>query len=192
MKEALTTVKKKKTVIDETILPDQERVPSRHENHDDFYEKETLISLVPRFYSLFLQEYKTLIEVNFPTLKNKFKLYSLMPLHYFILVDIEYYNFFALFYQCSNTGSEENEVTLCRDKNEIIVNDDGETLTHTGKTYKIIDARYSNFSVLPSSPFLNFRVPSEFTALRGRVYRQIIDELPAVLKHLSTTYGVDC
>lgn len=186
IKEALTTVKEKTATITETILPDADKIPSRNENPDDFFTKEALLSFVPRFYSLFLEEYKILVETNFPTLKKYFSLYSQMPIHYFIIDNEESDYFFPEICFCKN--SDKNEVTLCRDREDVVIDETENILHYKGRKYEIVDRSFRGFSAFPSSPFLDFRVPSEFTVLRGRVYQKIKDELPAVLERLSAIY----
>ena len=43
------------------------------------YSNEDWDILINSFFEAFLKNYKSLVELNFPTLKSKFKLYSLMP-----------------------------------------------------------------------------------------------------------------
>ena len=84
LNEALSTIKKRKDAIDEVILPDEDALPTGSSRFmHDLYKEETLVSFVHRLYTLFLEEYKTLIEINFPILKTYFILYSKMPVHFF-------------------------------------------------------------------------------------------------------------
>lgn len=186
LKEALSTLKARSPLIDTAILPDQDRLPTRgHECKQ--YQKETVGPFVKNFYSIFLEEYKTLVEVNFPTLKAHFSLYAKLPIHYFIVVTDDHEEFSARLYECIN--AEGNEVTLCGDA-DVAFDWDAFILTHNGKHYKVDRIHGNALAMFSGDRYLPYYVPSEFTVLRGFVYRHISDELPAVMKQLQIIYGV--
>jgi len=192
LNEALSTIKKRNNVIDEIIVPDHDDTLTGNTGLIcDFYKKETLISFVRRIYALFLEEYKILIETNFPTLKNYFSLYSKMPLYYFLLVGPEEGDFSIKIFQCKNKDSSKNEVIHCLNE-DVVFNNNEFSFAYKQKHYELFNLSMTSIALMLSrwEKFSVVDIPSEFTKLRGMVYRKIKDELPEVLKHLSKLYGV--
>lgn len=184
LNEALATLKKRKDTIDEVILPNEDALPTGSARFmHDLYKKETLVSFVQRLYTLFLEEYKTLVEINFPTLKAYFNLYSKMPAHFFVIVNFEVCEDPIIsVYKCIN-DTNKNEVTLCT--NQDVTFDPDEFITYKGSNYKVFTSQITTFPAFERKGFTNIRIPSEFTVLRHLVYEQIEEELPTAFEHLS-------
>ncbi len=188
--EALSVIRRRKDVIDDSILPDQDAWPSGPAYTSDFFKPDTLIAILKKLYTLFFDEYKTLIETNFPTLKDHFQLYSQMPVHYFIVPlfserpSIQYY-------KCKNAYSDENIVTIC-DNNEIMFGIDAFSMTYKKKPYKVIQKVNCSTSFLLSSHknFFNIDISLEFGILRSLVYKQLEAEIPTAIEKLFQVYGI--
>lgn len=185
--EALKTVKTRKSQINETIMPDQDAVPTGPSYwFHQLFKPETLNGIVCKLYVLFLEEYKALIETNFPTLKNHFSLYSKMPVHCFLTVNPSR-NFSVRILRCRNISSDRNEVTLCSN-NEIVFDQGARSLRYKNQDYGVFYPIYENSSInsllSPTRKFIDIDVPDEFTILRSMVYNEIKNEMPIVLKEL--------
>jgi hypothetical protein len=187
LQEALQTIKARKSQIDETILPDQDATPvgPSYPFHD-LFKPETLNVFVCKLYGLFLEEYKTLIETNFPTLKSHFSLYSEMPVHCFLTMNPSR-DFSVRIFRCRNIASGRNEVTLCS-TNEITFDQGKCSIQYKNQEYKVFYPIYESRSIRsllsPLRQFIDIGVPDEFTILRGMVYNEIKTEIPVVLKEL--------
>lgn len=190
--DALSVIKKRKQIIDETILPDTDAMLGYVGYFKDNFKKETIISFIHKLYRIFLDEYKILVETNFPTLKSYFALYSQMPLQYFIIVSQADKDDTIKIFKCKNGCSSENTVTLCN-KEDTYFDRNKFSLTYQKNTYNIIS--YSHLgvdSLLPSyKKFIGINIPSEFTILRSLVYREIKDELPKVLEQLGKEIDIN-
>jgi hypothetical protein len=194
LNEALSTIKQRKNIIDETIFPDQDAITiGKTGLMCDFYKRETLISCVCRIFTLFLQEYKTLIEANFPTLKNHFSLYSKMPLHYFLVVGPGEGNFSIKIFKCKSSDSKKNEVTVCENK-DISFDRDKFSFAYKQKGYELFRVVSQSVTSMLScwERFMNIEVAREFITLRNMVYQQIKDELPTALSQLSQLCQQNC
>lgn len=190
LNEALSTIKKKKNIIDEVIVPDHDGTPTGNTGLIcDFYKKETLIFFLHRIYTLFLEEYKILVETNFPTLKKCFSLYSKMPVHYFVVVGPQEGDFSIKIFQCKNRDSNENEVTLCQNEDVFF---DRKEFSFAYKQYRFELFNVSHIgitSILSHGPkFIKVKIPQEFTILRNMVYKKVKEELPRVLESLMQLY----
>ena len=190
LNEALSTIKKKKNIIDEIIVPDHDDTPTGNTGLIcDFSKKETLISFLHRIYTFFLEEYKILIEANFPTLENCFSLYSRMPVHYFVVVGPQEGDFSIKIFQCKNRDSNKNEVTLCQNED---VSFDSNKFTFAYKQSKFELYNVSKIgitSILSHGPkFMKVEIPQAFTILRSMVYKKVKEELPKVLEKLTQLY----
>lgn len=190
LKEALACIKQSKTVIDEIMLPDQDSFNGRGYFFDSF-QRETLVAFLSKFYSTFLQEYKKLIEVNFPSFTKCFSLYSQIPVHYFIHVkkrhddDTTY-----CVYKCANAVSNSNQVTVYEENELPLFDNKNFILTYHGLQYKTFTMQWKSFrSLYPSKKYLPFNLPSEFAILRAAIYDEIKHDLPVVVKQLYAVYG---
>lgn len=190
LSEALSTIKNKKNIIDEIIVPDHDDGPTGNTGLIcDFYKKETLISFLHRIYALFLEEYKILIETNFPTLKNCFSLYSRMPVHYFLVVGPQEGDFSIKIFKCKNSDSNKNEVSVC--KNEDVSFDMSKfSFAYKKEQFGLFNVSYIGItSILSLGPkFMKIEIPQEFTILRSLVYKTIKEELPEVFRKLMEMY----
>lgn len=188
--EALSVIRKRKDVIDDSILPDQDAWPSGPAYTSDFFKPDTVISILKKLYTLFFDEYKTVIETNFPTLKKHFQLYSHMPVHYFI-VPLFPERPWIKYYECKNTYSGENSITIC-DGNEIISERDTYSLTYQNNSYKVLQQGTCTINGLlsPHNNFNDIDIPSEFTVLRSLIYGQIEAEIPTAVEKLFQAYGI--
>lgn len=188
--EALSIIRKRKDVIDDSILPDQDAWPSGPADTSEFFKPDTVISILKKLYTLFFEEYKTVIETNFPTLKNHFQLYSQMPVHYFI-VPLFSERSWIKYYECKNTYSGENSITIC-DDNDIIFDIDAFSMIYKNEQYKVmLQGGCSLISLMsPHKSYINVDIPSEFTVLRSMVYKQIEAELPNAIEKLFQANGI--
>ena len=194
LKEALPTLRKRKTIIDETILPDADGRFGSIRWTSDYFSERTLALLTHRIYSLFLDEYKILIETNFPTLKNQFSLYSKMPVHYFVdMKDMKLrrgeFPPGIRIVKCFNEVTNKNEVTLCEIDQTVFIEKDEWLFAYNDKKYKVFGQEYTDlFLYYPIK--LNINIPSEFMILRNLVYKNIKKELSVVFEYLSRQYSV--
>jgi len=178
--------------IKELIVPDQDtRSASRWIWGDYSYNR--LIDYILRLYRLFLTEYKKLIETNFASLKNHFKLYSSMPIKCFIVTQksSEDIGLYVDLYTCHNQETEKNEVTLCS-RDELTVDYKQWNLIHLNKNYKLIThgQTYIDHFFGSDQTYTDFRIPYRLATLRNLVYRRIQAEIDKVLNHLFDSYGV--
>jgi len=182
LKRALSAISKKRDIIDETILPDKDASTMGEHGPLDTYKRETYFEAISRLFALFLKEYKILIETNFPTLRQRFWLYSLMPLH--MIVEVRtYQNGIELTkYVCKDDAITSNSVTVCR-KGEIKFDQESSSLTFRGKQHKVHsigvsgDVAYGMYT-----PLLG--IPRELTILRRMVYDEVKSELREVVKEI--------
>lgn len=178
--------------IKEKLLPEKDAVGMSRYTRDD-YSPDTLIKYIFRTYKLFLQEYKTIIETNFPTLKDHFKLYSLMPIKVFMYKEERRKDVSLSIsgFVCKNYESSENEVFLC-DKDSIKMNWDKWYLLFEGKYYKVNHHRSFNVDSFLGGykTYAKFNIPSELAALRNLVYSKIESELNDVIDALFSCYDV--
>lgn len=82
--QILSTISKHENLISFPLLPrgDTPRYPGwLHINRSEDYSKKGIVTYVNEFFKKFLEEYKTLVEVNFPTFKNKLPTYNRLPLY---------------------------------------------------------------------------------------------------------------
>ncbi len=194
LEEALPTLRKRKTVIDETILPDADGRSGSIRWTSDHFSERTLELLTHRIYSLFLDEYKILIETNFPTLKNQFSLYSKMPVHYFVdIKDIKLrrgeFPPGIRVVKCFNDDTNKNEVTLCGTDQAVTSEKDEWLFIYNDKKYKVFGQDYTDLFLFHPIK-LNIKILSEFMILRNLVYKNIKEELSAVFESLSKQYVV--
>jgi hypothetical protein len=178
--------------IKEKLLPEKDAV-SRSYYIWDNYSFDTLVEFIFRLYNLFLKEYKIIIETNFPTLKDHFKLYSLMPIKVFIHISEHSKGSNHVFFQyvCKNSELGENEVILCNEDDLEMDLNKGELL-FKGKYHKVDYSRISfEHSFLSRHKnYAEFNIQSELGLLRNLVYSKIESEIKDVIKALFNYYGV--
>ncbi len=141
--------------------------------------------------SLFLSEYKMLIEFNFPTLKQFFPLYSQMPVRLFVILHQKNNskNSRASLHSflCVDKTDGESEVTLC--------NPDETYFDHKAFVFYWRNTKYhikeaSGRSLIFNNPHFPLKIPEKFSILRSIIYDRISKELPIVLKELFNQYGL--
>lgn len=84
LKQILQTISTTGNEIKSTLLPmgDTPRYPGwYHINSSEDYSKEGVLEYVKQFFRVFLDEYKLLVETNFPTIKEKLPLYQRLPIY---------------------------------------------------------------------------------------------------------------
>ena len=70
--------------ITSTVLPhcDDLDYPSRYiKPSAEYFTKDGLLDYVTEFFKKFIQEYKNIVETNFPTLKDRFEIYQKLPVY---------------------------------------------------------------------------------------------------------------
>lgn len=178
--------------IKEKLLPENDAVGMSRYTLDD-YSPDTMIKYIFRTYKLFLQEYKTIIETNFPTLKDHFKLYSLMPIKVFIHIREHSKGSKHVFsqYVCKNNELGENEVILCNEDDLEMDRNKGELL-FKGKYHKVdyYAISFAHSFLSWHKNYAEFDIPSELGSLRNLVYSKIVSEIKDVIKALFNYYGV--
>jgi len=197
LNEALLTVKKRKNIIDEVIVPDHDTLPTGSVVYGwEYFKKDTLISFLHRIHTLYLDEYKTLVETNFPTFKEQFKLYSNMPVYYFVVPNLDEHQQDGWrngieCYVCKNTDNEKNEVIFWKE-DEITFNRSRFLVTYKQKEYNVLWVEKSSLRTFffPSYNYLDGNIHSDFTALRSLVYEQIRQEIPKAKENLFQLYNV--
>lgn len=189
LSEVLSVLKRRNHVIDEAILPDEDSYGPFWP--EDFYNTENLESVIFRLMSLYLSEYKTLIEFNFPTLKQFFQLYSQMPVRLFVLLHHKnnFKNSRASLHSflCVDKTEGENEVTLCN-SDETYFDHKAFVLHWRNTKFQIKEA--SGRSLIFNNPLFPLRIPEKFSILRSIIYDRVSKEIPFVLKELFNQYGL--
>lgn len=197
--------------IKTTLLPGPDLPKtSRFYVYEDRYSDEQLQKYLQVFYEMFLEEYRILVETNFPTLKEKFELYSKLPVKIVIEIDR---------FENSSTRKSERGIKYIKipDQNknsvEVHINTDGsnprfewdssfEKLRVLTQNEDVESNFHENFPGLAESTLrtyfntINRTVPisyvrgdrdhgaSEHTVLRVAVYENVKKELNEALKLL--------
>lgn len=194
--ESLETVKKVDSDINNKIVPDIDFYSQY--NHGG-YSEETLITLLKRLFCIFLEEYKTLIETNFNSIKSSFKLYSMMPLSLIIGLKYDADNSHIKIAYCKSASILENTVIIC-DYDDVGFNrEDDFVINVNNSTYTVMSMCVTSASSILSSyyhgisPGFNF----PFGVLRGLVYEQILGEIKSALDDFRALYipkehSIDC
>lgn len=128
LREALQNLNHNLKIITRTALPycDDPDYPSRYvKPSPEYFTKEGLKEYLADFMEKFIQEYRNLVERNFPTLKNKFSLYQKYP--YYAIMQItkrdDDEKATGLDYHIFKNKSEKNEIEIYNfDEDKIIVN----------------------------------------------------------------------
>jgi len=175
--------------ITEPTVPDWD---SRGPYVWDMWSPETQDKLVYKVYSKFINEYKILLEANFPTLCKYFYLYSHMPLICFInpirQKDHPYYKI----YFCK--GSENKVILTSPDEITTLVNP--ESINPWILNYK--DNKYSLIMEISTFPYDSdgynkiFDLDSDMCILRGVIYSTIKSELKNALEKFAKMNNINC
>ncbi len=186
LEEALSIIKARTGAVSETILPDTDSTPTAPVMRPrELFTRETLGSIIHRLYNLFFDEYKIIIETNFPTLKGHFRLYSEMPVHFLVCVNSETDKNQIEIFECSKNGQGENEVTLC-DYSEVETTQERMVVRVKGQSYRaqVVMSTSIDFFMRSSNQSVLVELPWQFLALRSMVYDRIARELPEALAAL--------
>jgi len=179
--------------IKELILPQKDRFASSGWVWDE-YSYERLVEYILCVYQIFLEEYKKIIETNFWSIKDQFKLYSEMPIKSFIKIKKRSNNYSVDIYTCYNKESNHNETTIFNDDDVIIDNKEWK-ITYLEKEYQLIDyIIYTNifdFFGGYQHNYLPIKISKEFIPIRNLVYDKIESEIGDVINSLFEAYGVD-
>lgn len=159
----------------------------------DDYTVDTLIIHISRLHKIYLDEYKTIIETNFTTLKEHFELYSMMPIKVFFHIqgeDIRSGPWF-LKYICKGKNSIENEVVYC-DKDDIEFIHKQWSFKFRGKKLELNQCGTLSVSGFlgDNNNYLRLGERSELLALRNLVYSKINYEIDDVISALFRCYGL--
>jgi hypothetical protein len=151
----INILKKKESVINEPILPLGDLVTDAY--GCEFYSKKQFLKYVRKFFEIFLEEYKILIDNNFPMHRDKFKTYKLLPCY--LVGEIKevgdickYAVQFVMFKENNGTNQIEisiNDSTIFDFNNFIISTSKGkrEFFSTNGHSASLFFAKYSNKSV---------------------------------------------
>lgn len=184
LEDALLSLKRRSSAIEELILPDWDNTTGNLRYVWDFWKEETLAAWIPRLYECFLSEYKAIIEANFPTLKEHFELYSLMPVQYFVAVDRRTSPLGITTCICPGSEGEANQVIACGSL-ELDHAADKWLVSWKGRQHTIHSSHSTSIASIMCPPdYYPFRFPTEHSILRHQVYSQIKRELPTVLSLL--------
>lgn len=125
---------------------------------------------IKRFFELFLQGYNKLVETNFPSSRNHFRLYKLQPIHLQVFFN-PFSSDWSLIYGYQEIRSEHNIIEV-------------EDLSQIGKKDKMIKEQYYNAYTTLDKLFFSFNnrflgIPkaNKFTILREWIYREIEGEI---------------
>lgn len=155
------------------------------------WDTDSLVSLsqfVENLYLYFLQEYRILVERNFPTLCQHFDLYSHMPLNLMVAVECEneplplinYPDVTVLTYtdgsQVQNTVLLSSRAEIQRKKDEI---------WHDPEHYARSE---SNTLFLNTQSYMPFEVDKQRCVLRNLVYERVKEELKQAFFKLAAKY----
>ena len=135
------------------------------------------ISYLKNFYQHFINEYKLMIETNFPTFQHYFKLYKKLPVTLFLIYDKELKG--ITFYYCSQENYQRSEREVIITDNEHIECGDNELIFNSAK-YNF-DGLYTVMSAMEvfcptARGNLPFETYKEYTKLRALIYKTIKDE----------------
>ncbi len=144
-------------------------------------------------YTAFLENYKTLIETNFPTLKQHFRMYSQMPISVHLVLGSTVRDFFNRYYRpleeyISKSQNNANEVKIADD----LVRNANERMSFRagGMEFQAYCVTKTSFeSIFFSSSGLVSNAFQEMT-LRRLVYGTIVDELKDVKQALHVQYKI--
>jgi hypothetical protein len=180
LEEAFVALRLKANALNEVVLPDQDNMSGQVRYVWDSWTEDTLATWIPRFYEMFLSDYKNIVEHNFPTLKQHFELYSLMPGHFFVVVDRGTVPLPFEVHQCRANEGEVNRVIACR-RTDIEFSHKTETLIWKDQQFAVHSTWSTSIASIMCPPnYFPFKFLSEFVVLRHQVYSRIIKELPIV------------
>ncbi len=180
---ALEVVEKKTTCIDSVIMPDTE-YSTRYIYGG--YTKDTVKKVIKNIYNLYLYEYEKLIECNFPTYKQAFRLFSEFPIQIIIGIGDDFDepgNYGIKIWYCKNHLSNNNSVTVVDDTEFVDTNNDFQ-LMFRSTMYQCLWETHTSFRSLFSNGFVEPKYEFPFSVLAGLIYRRVWDELKVVTEQM--------
>ena len=179
--------------IKELILPERDRLSSLGWVFNE-YSNGRLVEYILRIYQIFLEEYKKLIETNFYPMKDKFELYSYMPVKCFITVRKGIESCWANIYICSNKESCQNETIIVNHEDVVCDNKDWNIVKISEREHHLIKNIASDISMFFGGLQHNYSpiaISKELIPIRNMVYEQIESELDNVETYLYNAYGLN-
>lgn len=178
LEEAIRVLKRNSQFINEIIIPDTKFIDSS--SGEGVYSSEIKKDILSRLYSIFLSEYKILIDTNFGTLKKLFFLHSNLPITLFLINgNGNWYYFFF----CKNDDSQ-NEIHVFDSPTEVDFNEDRSNVVYSNKTYCVLFSGGRNLSLYINPSYTNLNIDSKFTILRELVYERIEYEFQSSLEQI--------
>ena len=170
--------------INEEIVPEEDTGTFNNYEWNN-YKPNTLNTYIAKLYEWFLNEYKLIIEKNFPTLKNQFELYSKMPLtffmHRFKRNGDEHPEFWG--YSCKKSGTGLNNVVFCS-QDDVKMDHTKWTFSFKGQPYDIDYCTSFGASEFftGDKTYSKLNTSSNRNVLRNLVYSEIERELDGVIE----------
>lgn len=134
------------------------------------YSEKQLIRYVSQFFLTFIEEYKTVIETNFNCIKNYFELYSYLPVHYKVKINLKG---MGIEYGFKRSENGKNQVEVTVDENNSGFTKDNGIIT---SSYHRIDSMFNQFTTSLSDKDLD-----EISPLRGFLYSRLKNEIGNVI-----------
>jgi hypothetical protein len=145
-------------------------------------------------YAKMIQNYKIIVERNFPALCSFFELYSCFPAKFFINIEKPHYydrdEYEVTVFICRNDGPENEVIYISRDEvsSEAVWRREL-TLVYRGRSFEVITrSRGPLRGALFADKHVDFSLSSGRMPLRGMIYSRIKKELPAVMGRLAKLY----
>jgi hypothetical protein len=156
------------------------------------YSYDALAAIAKRAYTLFLNEYRQLIETSFGQMANEFTLYSKMPLRCFLVLQnkTEDGDYLMNVYEIRKDGGE-NEVIVAK-ADEIEFDDRAWTLSYRGIMHKCESMQGTSLQnfIYGHRDYMEYPVDYRLTGLRNRVYHEIEGDLKKVIEWMREHYGI--
>jgi hypothetical protein len=159
------------------------------------WKPETMKLLLERVYTTFLDEYRCLIEWNFPTLLSHFPLFKNMPVTYFMTLDSRL-DPTGYAYLCRDSLTRSNSVIVCR-ATEVDLDQTAGMLRYEGREYGLVEqsrtrpAHLLNPMSRGGGNYCPFEVDWHKSVLRNLVYNRVRVDLSTVFLELAKEYGVE-
>ena len=182
------------TQIEDAIVPGWDDLQSGSREFYLKWKPETLGAILAKVYSAFLDEYRTLVQYNFPTLCDEFALFKEMPVQILIPIGDEGAPT-GYIYECSDTEVTDNSAFVCR-SSEVEIDQREQNLQYGGRTLMIRRGDWRHPSLL-LDPCLNHDAHAPFeldwhkTVLRNLVYERVRRDLEAAYPKLALRYGAE-
>jgi hypothetical protein len=170
-------------ITDESILSNSNRISESFIHLPKIYSLFTddqLVIYIEKFFKLFFQEYKIIIETNFYQIKDLFPLYSKLPVHYYIeLCTNQSFGNWEITRGIKNVNTDKNHVEVIINSTETKFVDHSEIQAWTSQ---MLEPFFNRTSKTLSGVDLN-----ELCPLRGFLYRKLNDEIKEVIERLKNS-----